>query len=105
MLRLLTGAVALSLAAGCGSNVAGTISRAEAFGDCNSFSVLGWGAPLTQDVFDTMLIVAEALRDSGDSRADFLLYAFDPCAEPGYSPAAASQCAVCMTSIAAVVWP
>ena len=63
MLRLLTGAVALSLAAGCGSNVAGTISRAEAFGDCNSFSVLGWGAPLTQDVFETMLIVADSTDD------------------------------------------
>ena len=105
MLRVLTGVVALSFLAGCGTNVAGTVRRAQAYEDCDSYWVSSGEGTLPQDRFDSMLMIAEASRVDGNSRAEFLEDALPTCDVPGYPEDVVEQCMVCTASIAAVVWP
>ena len=92
---------------GCGSDVAGGVSLADAFDECNLFEMLDTGEPLSDGLFNAVVILAEAFRDDGGSKSFYIIEGIDTCGEPEVAgtDAARTQCVVCITAIAAVVWP
>ncbi len=90
---------------GCGSDVAGSVSLADARDECNLYQNLSIGEPLSEGEFNVLFITAESLRDDGTSKSTFITAAFTSCRDNEPIEAAREQCVVCFTTVAAVVWP
>ena len=106
MRRILTIVLLLGLA-GCGSDISGGVTIADAREECNAFQIMATGQSLSEGLFDAIIISAEASRDAGQSKNCYINQTSDACVTPsgGDSQASKEQCLVCFTAIAAVVWP
>ncbi len=98
--------------AGCGtnfddptagrSNVTGSVTLAEARATCLTHALdVGSGA----DSVDTAFLLAEAARDDGMSRSEYMDIFLEVCS-PEVNPAVTdvSACVNCTAQVAAVVW-
>ena len=89
---------------GCGSDVSGGVSLADARDECNSFQILSIGERLSESEFNAIIITAESLRDDGVLQSAFITAAFGSCSANEIGTAR-EQCFVCFTAVAAAVWP
>ena len=91
---------------GCGSDVAGGVSLADAYEECNLLEMISEGEPLSESAFNVGLIQAEAFRDDGGSQTSYINQKLTLCNDNEIEPieAAREQCVVCFIAIAAVVW-
>ena len=87
---------------GCGSDVSGGVSIADAREDCILFGNLTEG--FLESLVDALFIEAESFRDDGLSESAYILRKVDLC-RANFTEDVVSPCVVCFTSIAAVVWP
>ena len=85
---LIVGAIA-----GCGTNLAATLTLDDARAEC----LAGNNDP---GEFTSIVLLAEATRDSGQTELGFLI-SFSPACEDVPFP---DGCSRCLTAIAAVVW-
>ncbi len=93
-------ALGLVFVAGCGTNLAGGVSLAQARSTC-----LAWDSSAEAGAFlDSLILVAEAARDSGSTEADFLAAFLTPCSDPLVTGPDFAGCTSCITQIAAAVW-
>ncbi len=90
---------------GCGSDVAGGISLADAREECNAFEMLSEGESLSDSEFNAVVIQAEAFRDDGGLQTSYINQMLTLCNENEPEGATRDQCKVCIIAIAAVVWP
>lgn len=98
-------AVAGIVSFGCGSDVASGISLADAREECNLFELIAEGRPLSDGLFNAVVIQAESFRDEGVTQRAYINGFIALCADDPDSDAERDQCFACWTSIAAVVWP
>ena len=89
---------------GCGSDVSGGVSIADAREECNLFEILATGQPASDAVIDVLFIEAEAARDDGLLQSVYIEIKINRCRENEIG-ASLDQCFVCLTSVAAAVWP
>lgn len=88
-------ALGLVFVAGCGTNVAGGVSLAQARATC-----LAWDRTVDAGAnFDSTVLLAEALRDDGTSEREFLGAVISDGCQAGDS-----GCISCITQVAAAVW-
>ena len=87
---------------GCGSDVAGGVSIADARETCDE--AVG-GSGLTDSEFNTVIIQWEAVRDDGFSELIALQSANARCIEVETSTEDELQCIECVTAVVSAVWP
>lgn len=98
------GLIAGIVSFGCGSNLSGGVSLADARTECDLFQTLADGEPLSDGEFNTWIIEAEAIRDSGTSELIFLQSTQNTC-NVAPTTTVRSQCLVCAAAITAAVYP
>ncbi len=89
--------ISVLLLAGCGSNLSGGVTLADARAVCLSAD----DGPEAPALFDAFVLVAEAGRDQGTTQGDFLA-TFLPACDEANDP---TGCFTCLTNMAAAVWP
>ncbi len=93
------------LVSGCGggvgqTNVAAGVTLASAIETCE----IGIGTPDAGQFTDSLILIAEAQRDSGVTEASFLEAFIPSCVSNAPTASQVSGCISCVTQIAAAVW-
>ena len=106
-MKLLACSIVLALFVGCGSDVSGGVSLADAREECSLFQLLATGTNASESILDAFFINAESLRDDGFSKSAYLASLNARCLDINVAPTAAAldQCIICIADVAAVVWP
>ena len=97
MRKVFTLCLGLILVAGCGTNVVGTVTLAEARATC-----LAWNNDPTGGIaeVEAIVLLAETSRDIGQTEAGFVVVSFGVC-EGTPDP---SGCKECMIQVGAAIW-
>lgn len=104
-IRLFSCLVALALFVGCGSDVAGGVTIADAREECNLLEIIGTGEPASESLLDALFIQAEAFRDDdGISASTYINSKSSGCFD-NPSNEVVNQCLACVAAVAAAVWP
>ena len=98
MRNILVLGLGLAFIAGCGTNVAGGVSLAQARSTC-----LDWDrTPDAAADFGSLVLIAEARRDDGDTQSSYLAAVSTVC--EGRLGSDLSGCLACFAQVGAAVW-
>ena len=94
-------AVGLVFIASCGTNLSGGVTLTQARSTCIEWAT---GTPVPELGTTTLIDIAQARRDAGESEADWLLDLSQDCNDEKQNNHDTPGCIACITQIGSAVW-